>query len=328
MRVQFHQLGARRVFHRDISPRGVQAIQKLQAEDPAYNTISTRQMDVCEGTDWGVDEPVDYIYLYGVLHHFYDPATAVRQMRKVLKPGGRCFFRIYRSGSLAFYVVDALRKIVQYADRDLVTELFRRKHPESHWQIYMGLYDDLFVPVVGLYDPKALNAYFGRAGLRVTVAQESVPYDHANTQVSGQGVSLFYEWTGDAAGTRFDEPFPPHIDQLTDIRYREPHIRTTNALFRDFIAAAPTLDRRAVIEAALSLHEGGQLYRYHRTVRSEEVHRELQKLLKSVLVRGRISKKKVSSGGRRAAKSSPARRRPARAASMVATRGRRLTPRD
>jgi hypothetical protein len=40
--VAFHRLGTRRIYHRDISPRGVAALQALQSSDPAYNTIHTR----------------------------------------------------------------------------------------------------------------------------------------------------------------------------------------------------------------------------------------------------------------------------------------------
>jgi hypothetical protein len=242
-------------------------------------------MDVCDGSDWGVDQPIDFVYLAGVLHHFHGPGAAVTQMRRVLKPGGRCFFRIYRSGSLAFYVVEALRKIIRYDDRDLVTEMFFRLHPESHWQVYMGLYDDFFVPVLGLYDPKSIDAYMQRAGFRVTKTQLSVPYDHGDTQVSGQGVSLYYEWSGENAA--FDEQFPPHVDQLTDIAYREPHIRTTTALLQDLIDSSPHLDRRVVIDAALRLHEAGQLYRLHRATSSLETHGKLQSILKPLVAKRR-----------------------------------------
>lgn len=288
--VAFHRLGARRIYHRDISPRSVNAIKALQTTDPAYRTISTRQMDVCDGTDWQVDEPVDFVYLNGVFHHLHDGAAAVRQMRTILKPGGRCFFRVYRSGCLAFYVVDALRKILRYEDHDAVTEAFFQRYPESQFQIYMGLYDDFFVPVLRLYDPNAVNAYLVLAGFRVSVPQSFVTYDHADTRVSGQAVSLFYEWGNPGEVTPFDEPFPPHIDQLTDITYREPHIRTTNDLMRAFISEAPNLDRRGVIDTALTLHEQGQLYRLRHEVRSEDVHGALQATLKLALAQsGRVA---------------------------------------
>jgi SAM-dependent methyltransferase len=47
---------------------------------------------------------VDFVYSNGVLHHIRDTAGAVREIQRILRPGGRCLVMLYHRSSLNYYV--------------------------------------------------------------------------------------------------------------------------------------------------------------------------------------------------------------------------------
>src|SRR2546430_1181028 len=56
-----------------------------------------------ENLDFG-DETFDLVYSHGVLHHTPDTAGAVREIHRVLKPGGRAMVMLYHRGSYNYRV--------------------------------------------------------------------------------------------------------------------------------------------------------------------------------------------------------------------------------
>jgi SAM-dependent methyltransferase len=46
---------------------------------------------------------VDFVYSFGVLHYIPDTARAVREIHRVLRPGGRCLVMLYHRSSLNYY---------------------------------------------------------------------------------------------------------------------------------------------------------------------------------------------------------------------------------
>jgi SAM-dependent methyltransferase len=47
---------------------------------------------------------VDFVYSHGVLHHIPDTAAAVREIERILRPGGRCLVMLYHRASFNYYV--------------------------------------------------------------------------------------------------------------------------------------------------------------------------------------------------------------------------------
>ena len=46
---------------------------------------------------------VDFVYSNGVLHHIPDTAEAVREIHRILRPGGRCLVMLYHRSSFNYY---------------------------------------------------------------------------------------------------------------------------------------------------------------------------------------------------------------------------------
>jgi ubiquinone/menaquinone biosynthesis C-methylase UbiE len=76
----------------------------------------------------------DYIHSSGVLHHAPDPASILREFRRVLKPGGEIRIMVYNRDSLWFHLYVAYqRNIVQglFSDKSLEEQFKRSTDGES-----------------------------------------------------------------------------------------------------------------------------------------------------------------------------------------------------
>jgi SAM-dependent methyltransferase len=58
------------------------------------------------------DATFDAVYSFGVLHHIPDAAAAVREIRRVLKPGGRLVMALYHTGSFFHLYMVLVRGVI------------------------------------------------------------------------------------------------------------------------------------------------------------------------------------------------------------------------
>lgn len=274
--VAFHRLGAARVFHFDISPVPVRALTDLAGSDPAFANIRSRQLDMCEPNDLAVPGGLDFCYLVGILQHLHNPAVALDNVLPHVNAGGRVFFRNYKSGTLNMLVVEAARRFVPLDSGEAFAAHFQRRFPRfglhgdvTHGdplaRLYTSLYDHLYVPVLNLYDPCAVDAYFAARGFWVPVRQEHRAYDHECDMVlGGIGVSLYYQRTN--VPQRAPEvAFPRPVSQLADIAYADPEASAAVALLRDFaVGAADRLSIEQRFDVAIDLYHAVWSYALYR----------------------------------------------------------------
>ena len=74
-------------------------------------------MELVQGSDAATeipleDESVDFLQSLGVLHHTSDPEAILRELHRVLRPGGRGLIMVYNRDSLWFHLYTAYEKMI------------------------------------------------------------------------------------------------------------------------------------------------------------------------------------------------------------------------
>jgi SAM-dependent methyltransferase len=86
----------------DLTARHVELARKRLDGRAAIHQADMRALPL-------MDESFDYIYSHGVLHHCEEPEKAVREMFRVLRPGGKINVHVY-----AFWSYFALWRFLRY----------------------------------------------------------------------------------------------------------------------------------------------------------------------------------------------------------------------
>jgi 2-polyprenyl-3-methyl-5-hydroxy-6-metoxy-1,4-benzoquinol methylase len=96
--LQFARGGAR-VTGTDLTPRSIEISQKHLT---VYGESGDFAIADCETLPFA-NESFDVVYSNGVLHHTPDTAGAVREIHRVLRPGGQTRVMLYHRGSFAYW---------------------------------------------------------------------------------------------------------------------------------------------------------------------------------------------------------------------------------
>ena len=79
------------------------AVELARKRFELFNLPGTFQTADAESLDF-VDESFDLVYSHGVLHHTPDTEKAIREIHRVLRPGGRAVVMLYHRGSYNYRV--------------------------------------------------------------------------------------------------------------------------------------------------------------------------------------------------------------------------------
>jgi len=104
---------AARIIGFDVSPQALD----LARDRLALHRIDPGRVEMIEGSDSTAEIPlqdasVDFFQSQGVLHHTSDPEAILRELHRVLRPGGRGLIMVYNRASLWFHLYTAYEKMI------------------------------------------------------------------------------------------------------------------------------------------------------------------------------------------------------------------------
>ena len=268
--VCFQIMGAKTVNHFDISPVPVAGLNELINNDPAYANVTSTQADLCKDRI-SVPGGIDVIYLNGVVHHFYSPDAGVKNLLSGVNNDGRVFTRVYRSGSIMFFVAECIRRFIDFKQSEICAEVYTDLYGELpldtgvrntnlNVQVFSNLWDNAFVPTLFLFDPYKVDKFFEANGYRNLLPRDLPEYDHDNLDKGTSLTSLIYQKVEGGRGDEIVGEFPGHINQLDDIAYKEDHINKTIAMLKDALPKIRAASDRDKIALAIEMDWAAEVY--------------------------------------------------------------------
>jgi ubiquinone/menaquinone biosynthesis C-methylase UbiE len=89
------------------------------------------------------DQYFDFVYSFGVIHHSPNTAQVVREIHRVLKPGGKCYVTVYHKNSVFFwwsvYMVNYLLS-GNWRKRSLREQISLIEYPNNNESMVIRLY--------------------------------------------------------------------------------------------------------------------------------------------------------------------------------------------
>jgi 2-polyprenyl-3-methyl-5-hydroxy-6-metoxy-1,4-benzoquinol methylase len=163
--LQFARGGAR-VTGVDLTPRSIEISRQHLA---VYGVSGDLAISDCENLPFA-DESFDVVYSNGVLHHTPDTAGAVREVHRVLRPGGQARVMLYHRGSAAFWGDIILRHGLLHG------KLLRGHSPEEIMSRYVEFNESGGRPLVKVYSRREARKLFSMfSEVKVQVEQLTRP---------------------------------------------------------------------------------------------------------------------------------------------------------
>jgi len=147
--LQFARAGARCVGI-DLTPRSIEISRhrfKLYGADGSFMISDGEHLPFRDGS-------FDVVYSNGVLHHTPDTARAIREVHRVLRPGGLAKVMLYHRNSLNYWVEIILRRGV------LAGQFLRGRSAQEIMSRVVEYSDHGATPLVKVYSRKQARALF------------------------------------------------------------------------------------------------------------------------------------------------------------------------
>ena len=285
----FERMGAKNVYHADISQHAVNSVQKFIQDNAWHGSMHTALCDACADALPWKNVKFDLAYLNGVVHHFHDPVSGIVNIAHSIADGGYFHVRLYRSGSFLFFVASILRQIIHESEKeyfheneDLISQLCGiTEDPRS----YMDFYDDVFVPHQWLFDPDDLTALFQSIGFENKPTYHASSYSHDAARDSDEEglYTMSFKKIGTVKNISGTKMTLQSVDQIDGIDYKEDFIKNSVRLF--LLVKSDILKMNIEDRAELA----ASLYRLARipTISQPPAqrHAELQRIIKEKVTR-------------------------------------------
>lgn len=190
------ECGAREVVGVDLSPKNVESSRKRAAQK-GFKNLHFQQGSLIEIPF--EDESFDIVWCNGVLHHTQNPDKGLKEITRVLKPGGRLWLYLYGSGGIYWFVVDWIRSILYSTNvMDCIYALRLMNSPIPRIGEWI---DDWYAPYLRRYTPDDVSKRLDELG-----------YDDTSTLIGG----TMYDTSQRRIGASDQEL---HLMGCGDVRY-------------------------------------------------------------------------------------------------------------
>jgi len=176
--LQFARGGAK-VTGVDLTPRSIEISRQHLS---VYGEGGDFAISDCETLAFA-DESFDVVYSNGVLHHTPDTAAAVREVHRVLRPGGQARVMLYHRGSLGYWGEIILRHGIRRG------ELLHGNSPANIMSKYVEFNQGGGNPLVKVYSRREARELFSMfREVQVQVEQLTRPEFYFLGRIIPEGV--------------------------------------------------------------------------------------------------------------------------------------------
>lgn len=189
----FALLKAKSVSHFDISEDHVARFSALLSEKYQGLPITTTNIDLC--TNAPPRNAFDFVFLNGIVHHFSNTATGLKNCADGVRLNGRIWAYFYRSGTFKWFVCDMIRRLLNAQDLDAGFIASALIYSEGRFDdpTVSCIMDDFFAPYIHLYSPFQYIEFMERLGFKVCASNDLDPLSAVNHERMHHSATIVYE---------------------------------------------------------------------------------------------------------------------------------------
>lgn len=153
----------------DISSTGIEDCRRRAHNVPGVTFREASVLDLPFD-----DASFDFVCSSGVLHHTPDPERGLREITRVLKPGGMVFLLLYGARGVRWPTIMKVRPIAQALGYEAMDKAMRWL-PANKQRTFL---DDLFVPLIRFYEWDEVHSLLLDSGYDSITRWEKGKLDH------------------------------------------------------------------------------------------------------------------------------------------------------
>ncbi len=180
------QCGAKEVFSVDID-RQLTDYTKAKAESLGFGNVHVSLDSILELPFH--DKKFDVVFCNGVIHRTDNPDKALRELTRVLKPGGHLFLYTLGAGGINYHLIDWIRSILGFVQ---IEKSIKYLHLIEADPLKLGAYlDDWFVPIFRRYIASDITARLKSLGYEnCEVFKYGTVYDTSSRKSAGDSMFM------------------------------------------------------------------------------------------------------------------------------------------
>ena len=189
------EAGASEVVALDLSETNVETT-RMRAEQRGLNHVTAQQASLMEVPF--EDETFDVVWSNGVLHHTGDTDGSLKEIARLLKPGGWMWLYLYGSGGIYWHMVDWVRDTLRAGGihvSECIAQLRLQNVPVRRIAEWI---DDWFVPVLQRYKVEDVRLRLEELGFEgVQALERGTHYDTSERRVGASQEEIELMGDGD-----------------------------------------------------------------------------------------------------------------------------------